>query len=211
LSSAPPDNWQAGQIVGERYPLVLDPDAVSGVYRLRLSLVASDGAAQAPFLLVGSIPVQARSRTYDLPPIGHSLNMRLGQDIALRGYTLDQPARAGNALRLTLYWQALEPITEQYKSSSTWLANRGASSRSKTTTRQTAQHQPGWLAGEVIADTHELVLPAGGLEDGPQVYQLYAGMYDSLNGERLPVRDASGQAIPPAGNAVPLGPVEVEP
>ncbi len=212
LSSAPPDTWQAGQIVGERYPLVLDPGAVSGVYQLRLSLVASDGTAKAPFLLVGSVPVQARPRKYDLPPVGHSLNMRVGQNIALRGYTLDQPASAGNALRLTLYWQALGRITGQYKVFVHLVDGSGhIIAQQDNYPADGAAPTQSWLAGEVIADTHELALPAGGLEDVPQVHRLYAGMYDPLNGERLPVRDASGQAIPPPGNAVPLGPVEVEP
>jgi hypothetical protein len=112
LSVTPPEAWQEGQIVGKRYPLALDPAIVSGDYRLRLSLVA-DGSIAGQSVEIETVTVVSGPRTHDLPSLEHALNMKLGQEIALRGYSLDRPRGDGNALRLTLYWQALKRVTGQ--------------------------------------------------------------------------------------------------
>ena len=197
LSIAPTDTWQEGQIVGERYPIVLDPQVASGDYRLRVSLVAPGDAASARPIEIGAVSVQSRPRTDDLPPIEHRLDMKLGQQIALRGYALDRTAEGANKLRLTLYWQALERVNGRYKvfvhvvdDFGRIVAQQDSDPGSGAAPTQT------WRVGEAVTDTYELSLPDGG------PYELLIGLYDPDTGQRLPVQDASQHTLPDA--AIPL-------
>jgi 4-amino-4-deoxy-L-arabinose transferase-like glycosyltransferase len=197
LSSTPTDTWHEGQIIGERYPLVLDPGAVSGEYQLRLALAAPDGAAVSPSLGAGEVTVKARPRTYHLPLAGHPLDMKLGQDIVLRKYSLDRPVTPEDELHLTLYWQADDRITGQYKVFVHLVDDTG---------RIIAQHDgipadgaaptESWRKGEVIADTHVLTVPAAGH------YRLLTGLYDPVSGQRLPVWDKAQQPVADAAIVV---------
>jgi hypothetical protein len=197
LSSVSAETWHEGQVVGERYPLALDPGAVSGDYQLRLTLTAPDGVAVAPSLVAGDVTVKARPRTYRLPLGGHPLDMRLGQDIMLRKYTLDRPVASEDELRLTLYWQAGDRITGQYKVFVHLVDDAG---------RIVAQHDSipadgaapteSWRKGEVIADTHVLTMPAAGH------YRLLTGLYDPVSGQRLSAWDKAQQPVTDAAVAV---------
>ncbi len=197
LSSAPTDTWQDGQIVSERYPLTLDQSAASGDYRLRLSLIAPDGIEIAHPIEIGVVTVLSRSHAYELPTVEHPLDVKLGQEIALRGYTLDRPAGADNELHLTLYWQAMERVTGRYRvflhvvdDSGHIVAQNDEDPAAGAAPTQT------WLAGEVVTDTHVLNVPSGG------PYQLLAGLYDAATGQRLPALDEAQQPVPDA--AIPL-------
>jgi hypothetical protein len=202
LSSAPPDTWQEGQIVGERYPIALDPAVGSGDYRLRVSLVAPGGAAATQAVEIGTVPVLSRPRMYELPPVEHPLNMKLGQDIALRGYTLDRPAEAGNELRLTLYWQASQRVTGRYNVFLHVVDDSGhIVAQQDNEPDGGAAPTQSWLEGEVVGDTHVFNVPGGG------PYTLLTGLYDPETGQRLPVWDESQQPVP--DSAIPLERVSV--
>jgi hypothetical protein len=202
LSSVPTDTWHEGQIVGERYPLVLDPGAVSGAYRLRLTLTAPDGTAAGPSLEAGDVAVKARTRTYYSLPIGHPVDMRLGEDILLRKYTLDDPIAEGNELRLTLYWQAADRITEPYRVFVHLVDDAGRTiAQSDGIPADGAASTESWRKGEVIADTHVLTVPAAGH------YRLLTGLYDPVSGQRLPVWDKAQQPV--ADAAIVLTDVQV--
>jgi hypothetical protein len=197
LSIAPPHTWQKGQIVGERYPIALDPAAISGDYRLRLSLVAPGSVTPTQPVDIGTVTVQSRTRTYDLPTVEHALNVKLGQDIGLRGYSLERPAGGGNELRLTLYWQALQRVTGRYKVFLHVVDDSGhIVAQQDDEPDAGAAPTQSWLAGEVVRDTHVLNLPGGG------PYTLLTGLYDPETGQRLPVWDEKQQPLPDA--TIPL-------
>lgn len=203
LSYAPADTWQKGQVVRERYPLVLDRGAVAGNYRLRLSLLAPDGSAIVRPLDMGSVSVQSRPRTYDLPPIDHPLNMKLGQNIMLRGYSWSRPAGADNSeLQVTLYWQALDSGAGQYKVFVHVVDDSGhvVAQHDEFPAAGTAPTES-WLPGEVVVDTHLLNVPSGG------PYRLVTGLYDPSNGQRLPVWDEAQQPV--RDSEVPLEDVKL--
>ena len=96
-------------------------------------------------------------------------------DVALLiGYDA-APARAADALDVTLYWFGLRDVGANYKTFVHLLGPDG---------QVIAEHDgdPGggftpttrWRAGEVIADTHRLPLPPG---VAAGVYRIKAGMY----------------------------------
>ena len=118
--------------------------------------------------------------------------MRLGDAIMLRGYALDAPVVAGDDLRLTLYWQANERITEPYKVFVHLVDDAGrivAQADSIPTLAGDAAPTESWRKGEVIVDTHAVTVPAAGR------YRVLTGLYDPVSGERLPVWDAAGQPV----------------
>ena len=202
LSLAPANTWLAGQIVVERYDLAFDPAAASGSYQLRLALAGPDGALIGRPIVVGRIAVEARARTYRLPAMGRPLDARLGQDIALRGYTLDRPAAAGGTLRLRLYWQALARGTGGYKVFVHLVDEAGnIAAQQDGFPAGGAAPTESWLVKEVIEDTHALTVPASGH------YRLLVGMYDPANGQRLAATDQAGQPL--TDSAIPLEDVVV--
>jgi hypothetical protein len=125
--------------------------------------------------------------------------------IQLTGYTAEpDQGRAGQPLRLTLYWQALAPVPHDYTVFVHLRQAEGA-------TVAQADHRPLgnlyptslWPVGELIRESSELELPSD-LPAGN--YDLWVGFYLLGTGERLPVRDdTSGE------NAVRLGNLAVTP
>jgi hypothetical protein len=92
--------------------------------------------------------------------------MRLGDKIMLRKYAFDGPIVAGDELRLTLYWQADDRITEPHKVFVHLVDATGstvAQADSIPTLAGGAAPTESWRKGEVIADTHLLTVPPPGL------------------------------------------------
>ncbi len=123
----------------------------------------------------------------------------LGDAVRLRGYTLHTPAPAsGDILQLTLYWEALRPLSARYKVFTHLMDARDhlvaqrddepvAGARPTTT----------WQVGELIADNYGLSIAAGA-PSGP--HRLIVGLYSFDDGQRLPVTTG----LSPFPNAVLL-------
>jgi hypothetical protein len=118
--------------------------------------------------------------------------------VALVGHDrTPQSLRPGDVLRVSLYWEALEPLAE-YHSFVHLVDAQGQ-------TIAQSDHQPGgvfypttlWRPGERLRDDFVLSIPAG---VQPGVYSLLAGMY-ALSA------DGTLEAL---GNPVPLGQVVIE-
>jgi 4-amino-4-deoxy-L-arabinose transferase-like glycosyltransferase len=129
----------------------------------------------------------------------HPRNARLGDAIVLVGYDRSPNSpRPGEALQVSLYWQALRPLETEYHSFIHLLDTKG-----RTVTQ--SDRQPGgvyypttlWQPGERLRDDHLLAIPA----DAPEgVYTLMAGMY-ALSGDGT---------LQPLGEPVVIGPVGVK-
>jgi hypothetical protein len=105
-----------------------------------------------------------------------------------------QAMEPGQTAHVTLRWQPLRPLDEDYTVFVHLLDSSGQ-------TQAQADSQPcrgecptsGWTPGEIIADEHLIAIPA---DAAPPPYRLALGMYLLESGERLPVagRD-DGRAI----------------
>jgi 4-amino-4-deoxy-L-arabinose transferase-like glycosyltransferase len=158
------------------------------------------------------------------PSPARPADVTFGGNARLLGYDAGGEAVApGETLTVTLYWQSLAPLGEDY-TVFTHLSGPGpgaaahrpgavsdgtvAASDSPVTGHD---GQPGggrypttaWQPGETILDVHVLPIPAGALEGE---YQLRAGLYLLATLARLPATDGSGQRLP--GDAAPLGSIE---
>lgn len=136
---------------------------------------------------------------------GVEVGARLADSIRLGGY--DLPAHswpAGGIVPLTLFWQRLAPIAEDYQ---VFVHLLGADGRvvAQTDCGPVGGLRPtsGWQEGETVVDRHGLPLPDA---LPPGEYELRLGLYRPAGGDRLPVVSAAGQAL---GDSISLGPLTV--
>ena len=195
--------WNKGVVVRDWHDVPVEPDAPAGQYEVYVGLIR-DGVP-AGELALGTVSVSGRARSFDVPPMEHELGWLLGNGVRLLGYDMDEGAKAGANLRLTLYWQSVAEMTESYTVFTHLLD-------SESVIRGQQDRLPGvpqapttsWIEGEVIADPYEIAVdPAA--PGGEYVVEI--GMYHAATMERLRVYDAQG-AI--QGDSILLQTVHVE-
>jgi len=133
----------------------------------------------------------------------HTMEAVFGDMVELTGYTVEpEQVAPGQSLRLTLYWQALAAMPDDYTVFvHLRLPDGGAVAQ--------ADHRPLgnlypttlWPTGEIIRESSELPLSP---DLAPGDYNLWVGLYLLETGDRLIVKDDAG-----GENAVKLGGVSV--
>jgi len=127
------------------------------------------------------------------------LAFRLGEEIWLRGYEHDTgegeesaitPVEPGGMIRLSLYWEAVDKVETSYT-----VFIHLIDTQDHIWAQQDSLPQGGdfptneWMVGDIIVDRYSILVPS----DTPEGdYLLVAGMYDSANGQRLPIFDGQG-------------------
>jgi hypothetical protein len=155
----------------------------------------------APTFDLAARPAMTLTYPSVAPPISHPLHVNLGDQIWLEGYDIryPQPLRAGDVIRLTLYWRAQQPIAANYKVFNQAYYGEGVMVAQQDGyplcgTRATWQ----WDPGELVADEYELRVKP----DAPDgLYPLFTGLYLEETMERLPVLDEDGHEV---GNQIHL-------
>jgi hypothetical protein len=125
----------------------------------------------------------------------------LGNEVELVGYTLPPGKwQAGDVVPLTLFWQRVAPVQQDY-SVFVHMLGAGGQPLAQTDSAPAGGSRPstGWREYEIIVDRRGLLLPA---DMAPGEYQLLVGLYLPETGERLQARGPTGQDL---GDAVPLG------
>ncbi len=171
-------------------------------------LAQTDYAAETQGIFI--LRSKAAPRPIRLEP-AHPVQAVLGQKVRLTGYTVkpEQPA-PGQAVRVTLYWQALAPMSRDYTVFIHLREEPGGGNVAQADHRPLGSVYPTslWPVGKTIRETSNglggaaLVIPP---DLPPGEYELWAGMYLLETGQRLPVQnDTSGE------NAVRLGVINIE-
>jgi len=206
----PTSLWRPGELVTDRYVLDLPKELVPAT-GYHIQVVLYQGPTLEPvgqarlgdFALPLETPfeMQRPPRLFSLPSLLHPLEVSFGEEVRLAGYELEP---GESALRLTLWWQALEPPQADYTvfvhlfdpSTGEIVA------QSDQMPRDGAHPTSWWAAGEVVGET--VTLPLDGVEPG--VYRLAVGLYDRSQ--------ARLQAVGPAGERIPddrlILPVEIK-
>jgi len=135
-------------------------------------------------------------RTEEAPPdMANRVDRKLGNNIVLVGYTLEpaEGLKAGDLLKLTLYWQATEPISERYTVFNHVLDDSGIKIAQKDDEPQRG-FQPAvqWQPFETVVDTLELPISS---DAQPGTYRLITGMYNSVTQERLKAYNPDGSEL----------------
>ena len=198
--SVAPDGtlWREGEALCRHLSLRLPADAPAGRYRLVADV---DGHS----LPLTGLTLGASTRRFTAPAMAHPINATLDNQIRLLGADLSSPVRAGQALTVTLTWQAVAAPQAGYQVFVHMVDQNGQIAAQADAMPAGGYSTERWLPGEIVVDSHVLVVPAGG--EGA-TYRLLAGLYDPLSGVRLPALDAADQAVP--DNAIPLGRVQVQ-
>jgi len=147
----------------------------------------------------------------DTPLPDHASDTVLGDAVRLLGYSLDTNDTApGATIRLTLHWQALAPLDNDYTVFVHLLGEHNPATGGPLWAGHDSQpdggHYPttAWKPGETILDVHPLTIP---VDVPPGTYQIEAGLYLLETMARVPARDAAGNSLP--GDAAILGAIEV--
>jgi len=193
----PTSRWSPGEVVLDRRRLRLPPDSPPG--RLTLSLALDEAR-----LRLGDLLLMGGS-TFEAPQPHYPAEAQFGRVARLVGYDLSgQAISPGGSLRLTLYWQAVEPGEVDYTVFAHLIDTGGV---------LVGQHDyppvwgmrptSGWQPGEYLVDVHDIRL-LDGVSPAYGGARLMVGLYDPRTLERVPL--AGG------GDALELGSVvEVRP
>jgi hypothetical protein len=186
----PTSLWRANDLWRHWQNLKIAPDLASGEYQLVVKL-AGVAAGEAVAATLRGIEVQGRPRLFQVPDMGHPQGAQLGEAIQFLGYDLpENPVRAGDVLRLTLYWQALQESTRSYTVFTHLLdANSCIWGQKDSLPGGGALPTTGWMVGEVLVDNYEIVVDPN---TPPGKYFLEIGMYNAATDERLPASDQAG-------------------
>jgi hypothetical protein len=107
--------WPATQSQPPVYNFVIGPRWTSGLYRLEGTLQAADGKITGQLLSEPLLAVENWwPRQFEPPKIETPLVANFANQLQLLGYKLsDNRVKAGEALPITLYWQALPDMSPQ--------------------------------------------------------------------------------------------------
>jgi 4-amino-4-deoxy-L-arabinose transferase-like glycosyltransferase len=217
----PTSLWEAGQMVRDRFDLVVDPETPRAVYELRVGLydeetqsylpvvVSSEGSIPSESISLGQVLVRGRRRQFEVPSIENPLTARFGEAVSLLGYDLKEDEIApGEVLYLTLYWQAQQEMDVSYTVFVHLLDAQNRIWGQQDSVPDKGQYPTtGWLKGEVVEDEYEILVdpttPSG-------EYLIEVGLYDAAQSgyPRLPVLDEQGQVI---GDRVVLREIKITP
>jgi hypothetical protein len=183
-----------GQVLVDRYTLIVPGDLEPGRAELFVSLPGAGGAALA------SLDVQTVDRVFDPPPVaspsGASFRDPATGDplLALHGYTLS-PGGAGAPTTLSLIWQAGTQndetlvVPKPVRSLPDYTVFVHALDSTGQLVAQRDSHPRGgsyptslWQPDEYVADDYAFDLPPGG-------YHFVLGLYLAETGERLRLAD----------------------
>jgi hypothetical protein len=220
--------WEPGEVVAERYEVLVPFHLEPGDYPLRLGyadltggrpeLPLADGQATVLLDTITVLPSEGAPSKGTLEAALANLDNQVGLMSARvragfqrRSAFWERPVRAepGDTLHLTLSWRAL---ASPRGSATVFIhlidgAGRYVAGWDYTPLGGSAPTYlwfPKWLPGQTFTDPYRLTLPDG-LPPGD--YRLEVGMYGMTSQRRFPVVDLGGNL---AGDRVILGPVRVE-
>ncbi len=188
LGRYPTSRWRAGEAFADTYRLLVPETAYApGAGPLEVGLYLPETGQRLPTangadnVRFASVSVQPRGGVWPNP-----VSLNFGNQIALLGYELDRRTAAPReTVRLTLYWQALAPMTESYTvfvhvlgvEGEMWAIGDSVPLNGLLPTST-------WQPGQVVQDPHDLTLDP---HTPPGVYDVELGLYLPANGERLSV------------------------
>jgi hypothetical protein len=126
------------------------------------------------------------SINYVAEPAEYQVIENFGDQVALIGYDIPDTLAQGEALDVTIYWQAWQPLSINYQVFVHLLAEDGILAA------QSDKLNPGdfptkrWPQDKYVRDEHTLAVPA---DLAPGTYRLSVGLWVAAEGWRLPLLD----------------------
>jgi len=202
----PTHTWHQGQVVHDQREIGVLPGTPPGTYCIEVSLYDLHsgqwiGPDDGSNLRLGPVEVPRR----EPPPISslnitYPLEVDLGGKIRLLGYNIESGFRPGDNIHLTLFWQCLEAMDEEY-TVFTHLVNGENRIVAQKDNQPVDGSYPatGWEPEEIVRDQYDLIIP----HDVQGDWELQVGMYNAETGQR-PGAVAGEEPLP--DNAVVVWP-----
>jgi hypothetical protein len=149
-------------------------------------------AAQVPPQVIGAHPVGAQFG---------DVAYLVGYDISPLDETASTQVRPGDDLRITLYWEALEPTPYNYQVFTHLVAEGELIAQHDGAPACAHRPTSGWEPGMMIRDEHIVEIPS--VQEGGKnlpgrsavSVDLYTGMYDLITLDRLPLNGGPENAL----------------
>jgi len=207
----PTNRWSRGTVVRDERKIEVLPGTLPGPYLIEVIFYDfTSGEWVSPRgegdLLLGPVEVPRREvPTIEDLDIERPLRAVLGDKIHLLGYNLESGFHPGDGIHLTLFWQALGEMDEDYTVFTHLVDGEGHIWGQRDNPPVDGFHSTAvWKAGEIVRDQYDLgILP----DAPPGQYQIEVGMYLAETGERLPVLAEDGSV---QGDRILLVRVKVE-
>tara|TARA_B100002003_G_C13906975_1_gene441568 strand:- start:98 stop:760 length:663 start_codon:yes stop_codon:yes gene_type:complete len=180
----PPNVWKSGEIVRDQYIARIPADLPSGQYSWYVKLVSPEGHVFGEYEYTNSLRVNVPERLFDKPNNITIIDVELGNVATLSGYNINNQSFSDSGiLKIKLVWEATANIPEAFHVFVHIIDESGnliAQSDGEPAgwTRPTT----GWLPGEYVVDSHEIILPT---DMEPGSYNIYTGLYNNKNYQRL--------------------------
>jgi 4-amino-4-deoxy-L-arabinose transferase-like glycosyltransferase len=207
----PTNQWPKGLVLRDVREIEVWPGTPPGSYQVVISVYDPASGRWLPpagggDLVIGPIELPRR----EPPPvealdIEHLLSANLGGRVHLLGYNMTGAFQPGGEVRLTVFWQALKAMEEDYTVFIHLVDSQGHIWGQKDNPPVDGFYPTtAWEAEEIVRDQYDVGISP---DAPPGQYQIEIGMYLAETGERLPVSAKDGSA---QGDRILLTRVEVE-
>ena len=207
--------WEPGQVVAERYDITIPFGTEPGEYPLGLGITSLSRGQDLPLSSGGTTIELATVRVEagEIQPPSELTKKALAnfdsKILLEKARTKPPVVHPGQAIDVTLYWRALQPIDECY---TVFVHVIDASNRiwgQKDFTPLGGSYPtflwiPKWLEGQVIDDRYTVVLDP---QTPPGEYWVEVGMYGIATARRVPIFD---QELNLTSDRVIVGSIRVE-
>jgi hypothetical protein len=205
----PTNWWQEGIVARDRWEIEILPATPPGVYHIEFILYDAESqqaleSTEGGPLLLGPLEIPRRGP----PPVSlldiERLEASLGDKVRLLGYNIESGFRPGDNIHLTLFWQCLEKMRQDYTVFIHLIDEKGNIVTQKDNPPVDGFYPTTkWELGEIVRDQYDFLISP---EAQPGQYQLEIGMYLAETGARLKIWDGSSEA-----DRVLLQEVEIRP
>jgi len=207
--------WEPGQVVAERYDITIPFGTEAGEYPLELGITSLSRGQDLP-LSSGDTTIELTTVRIEAghiqPPsdiIEEALANFDSKILLEKARTKPTVAHPGQALYVTLYWRALQPVDECYTIFVHVIDSSNRIWGQKDFTPLGGSYPtflwiPKWLEGQVIDDRYIVVLDP---QTPPGEYWIEVGMYGIATTKRVPIFD---QELNLTSDRVILGSIYVE-
>jgi hypothetical protein len=177
--------WPTGEIMVTQHAIDVPTDLAGQSCTLNLYLESQDEFIS---------PQVAKLRIKDVPVTGQEASVNFGGQMLLLDYDTPQKEfRSGDVFEMTINWQGVADMDEDYTIFVHLLGPDGLSHGQVDAWPQDGTYPTSaWPVGEVIADTYRVPLDA---DAPPGAYRVEVGVYLLQTMRRLPVLNADGHAV----------------
>lgn len=188
-ASYPSEAWTPGRTVRVQPQFPIPGSLPPGTYRESLAVIETGTGRVRGQTPLGTLTVKDRPHHYDVPSDGVAVDESWSEGIRLLRVKVPDDVRAGEAIPMTLTWQAHGPTVRNWKVFVHVLDAQGkVRAQGDGYPADSGAVTPTWREGEVVVDSHIVDLPP----DLPQgSYTARVGFYDESTGERLLRTDGS--------------------